>query len=148
MLAPRRVPPCLTASVPASMTFKNETGPEAMPWVLRTKLPAGRILEKSKPVPPPSLWTRAAFFTVSKIPSSESSMGRTKQAERHICLSAPVKVGELGMKSFCIMAWKNFSSQNFLSASFFSALAMKRETRRNNSEGLVSSSVPFSSFLK
>ncbi len=148
MLAPRRVPPCLTASVPASMTFRKETGPEAMPWVLRTKLPAGRMREKSKPVPPPSLWTRAAFFTVSKMPSSESSMGRTKQAERHICRPAPVRVGELGMKSLRIMAWKKFSSQSFLSASLFSAWAMKRETRRKSSEGLLSTRVPFSSFLK
>ena len=29
MLAPRRVPPCLTASVAASMTLRKETGPEA-----------------------------------------------------------------------------------------------------------------------
>jgi hypothetical protein len=38
-------------------------------------------LEKEKPVPPPLLWIRAVFFTVSKIDSIESSTGRTKQAE-------------------------------------------------------------------
>ncbi len=46
-------------------------------------------------------------MTVENIPSSESSIGRTKQADRHIFLSAPVKVGELGIKSFSIITLKN-----------------------------------------
>ena len=33
MLAPRRVPPCLTTSVEASNRLMNETGPEATPMV-------------------------------------------------------------------------------------------------------------------
>jgi hypothetical protein len=124
MLAPRRVPPCLTASVAASMTLRNETGPEATPWVLRTKLPLGRRRLKSKPVPPPSLWTRAAFLTVSKIESSESSIGRTKQAERHMPRPAPVRVGLFGRKSRPAMARKNSSAYFLRSALVFSAEAM------------------------
>ena len=53
MLAPRRVPPCLIASVAESNTFKNETGPDATPIVERTRSPAGLRRENAKPVPPP-----------------------------------------------------------------------------------------------
>ncbi len=53
MLAPRRVPPCFTASVDASYSFMNDTGPDATPVVLRTIEPLGRRLENEKPVPPP-----------------------------------------------------------------------------------------------
>ena len=55
MLAPRRVPPCLMASVAASKTFMKETGPLATPIVLCTRSEAGRRREKAKPVPPPDL---------------------------------------------------------------------------------------------
>ncbi len=123
MLAPRRVPPCLTASVAASMTLRKDTGPEATPWVLRTKLPLGRRREKSKPVPPPSLWTRAAFLTVSKMDSRESSMGRTKQADRHMPRPAPVRVGLLGRKSRAFMARRKRSAQALRPALVFSAVA-------------------------
>ncbi len=123
MLAPRRVPPCLTASVAASMTLRNETGPEATPCVRWTKLPLGRRRLKSKPVPPPSLWTRAALRTVSKMDSIESSTGRTKQALRHIPRPAPVRVGLLGRKSRFIMASKNVLPQAFRSAALRSAVA-------------------------
>jgi len=105
------------------MTLRNETGPEATPWVLRTKLPLGRRGLKSKPVPPPSLWTRAAFLTVSKIESSESSIGRTKQAERHMPRPAPVRVGLLGRKSRPAMARRKSSAYFLRSALVFSAEA-------------------------
>ena len=74
------MPPCLTASVAALKTSIKETGPEDTPIVERTTLFLGLNLEKEKPVPPPDLWIKAVFLTVSKIPSSESSTGRTKQA--------------------------------------------------------------------
>ena len=53
MLAPRRVPPCFTASVLASYSFMKEMGPLATPVVERTIEPFARSLEKPKPVPPP-----------------------------------------------------------------------------------------------
>ena len=53
MFAPRRVPPCFTASVLASYSFMNDTGPLATPVVERTIEPFGRSFEKPKPVPPP-----------------------------------------------------------------------------------------------
>ena len=56
-------------------------GPEATPPVVFTTLFLGRNFEKEKPVPPPVLWMRAQAFKVSKIPSIESSIGSTKQAE-------------------------------------------------------------------
>jgi len=55
MLAPRRVPPCFTASVAALNTFMNETGPLAQPLVERTGSFLGRMREKENPVPPPLL---------------------------------------------------------------------------------------------
>ena len=55
MLAPRRVPPCFTASVAALKTFMKEMGPEATPPVEFTVEPLGRSREKEKPVPPPDL---------------------------------------------------------------------------------------------
>ena len=53
IFAPRRVPPCFTASVAALNTFIKLTGPEATPPVERTMLPSGRRRENEKPVPPP-----------------------------------------------------------------------------------------------
>ena len=77
MLAPRRVPPCFTASVAALKTRRNETGPDARPPVDATSVSFGRSREKANPVPPPLLWMIAASFTASKILSIESSTGRT-----------------------------------------------------------------------
>jgi hypothetical protein len=53
MFAPRRVPPCLTASVLASYSFMKLTGPLATPVVERTIEPCPRKRENEKPVPPP-----------------------------------------------------------------------------------------------
>ena len=77
MLAPRRVPPCLTASVALLNTRRNDTGPEARPRVEATMSSLGRSREKAKPVPPPDLWMIAAALTESKISSIESPTGRT-----------------------------------------------------------------------
>ena len=65
MLAPRRVPPCLTTSVEASNRLMKETGPEATPMVLRTMSFFGRSREKLNPVPPPLWWTSAIARRVS-----------------------------------------------------------------------------------
>ena len=100
MFAPRRVPPCLTASVAVLNTFIKLMGPDATPPVELTVEPDGRRREKEKPVPPPLLWIRAAFLMASKMSSMESATGSTKQAE-----SCPrgrpafIRVGELGRKS-------------------------------------------------
>ena len=80
MLAPRRVPPCLIASVATSNTCMNDTGPDAVPPVEATRSPAGRSRENEKPVPPPVFWISAAQRTASKTPVVESSTGTTKQA--------------------------------------------------------------------
>ncbi len=60
MLAPRRVPPCLTASVAPLKTRRKLTGPLALPPVECTSVSLGRRREKAKPVPPPLLWMMAA----------------------------------------------------------------------------------------
>ena len=55
-----------------SSTCMKLRGPEALasqPLILE---PEGRIVEKSKPTPPPCFWVRADSLTVSKIPSMES----------------------------------------------------------------------------
>jgi hypothetical protein len=77
MLAPRRVPPCLTASVALLNTRRNETGPDARPPVEATRSSLGRRRENAKPVPPPDLWMMAAALTESKISSIESPTGST-----------------------------------------------------------------------
>ena len=46
MLAPRRVPPCFTASVAVLKTFIKLMGPLATPPVDLTALPQGRSREK------------------------------------------------------------------------------------------------------
>ena len=53
MFAPRRVPPCFTASVDASYTSMKLTGPLATPMVDLTTSPMGRTRLNPKPVPPP-----------------------------------------------------------------------------------------------
>jgi hypothetical protein len=99
ILAPRRVPPCLIASVAASNTFMNDTGPDAIPPVAATRSPSGRSRLKANPVPPPDLWISAVCLIASKISSIESPTGRTKQAES-CCSGRPAlpSVGELGRK--------------------------------------------------
>ena len=77
MLAPRRTPPCFTASVALLNTRRKETGPEARPPVERTTSFLGRRRENANPVPPPLWWMMAAARTASKISSMESPTGRT-----------------------------------------------------------------------
>jgi hypothetical protein len=65
MLAPRRVPPCFTASVEASYTSMKLTGPLATPIDDFTTSPAGRRRLNPNPVPPPDWWMRAMSRSVS-----------------------------------------------------------------------------------
>ena len=100
MFAPLLTPPCLMVSVAALKTDMKEIGPLAVPAVDWTLEPDGLRLEKSKPVPPPDLWISAASLTALKMPSIESSTGRTKQALRFgSSRPAFIRVGEFGMKS-------------------------------------------------
>ncbi len=106
MLAPRRRPPCLTASVALSKAPMKLTGPEATPWVVPTMSPLGRRCEKENPVPPPAWWMIAMYFTESKIPGMESGTGSTKQAESSpSSVPAFISVGELGRNSREAMTW-------------------------------------------
>ncbi len=77
MLAPRRAPPCFTASVAALNTRRKDTGPDARPPVEWTTSSLGRRREKANPVPPPDCWMMAAALTDSKISSIESPTGST-----------------------------------------------------------------------
>ena len=105
MLAPRRVPPCLTTSVAASNTPMKLTGPDATPPVVPTRSPFGLRWEKLNPVPPPLLWISAVCLVDSKMLSRLSRTGSTKHAES--CWSsrpAFISVGELGRNSSRFMA--------------------------------------------
>ena len=100
MFAPRRRPPCLITSVAVSKMRMKETGPLATPPVARTTSSLGRSREKENPVPPPLWWMRAMLFRASKILGSESSTGRTKQADSWPKgKPAFISVGELGRNS-------------------------------------------------
>ncbi len=104
-------PPCFTASVAELNTFIKLIGPDATPPVVATAEPFALSLEKLNPVPPPDLCISAAFLTESNIPSIESSIGRTKQAES--CprgLPAFIRVGELGINFKFDIKLKNSSS--------------------------------------
>ena len=156
MFAPRLVPPCLIASVAASKTRRNETGPDATPIVERTRSPFGRRREKAKPVPPPDWWMTAVSLIAPKMPGMLSGTGSTKQAEScWISRPAFIRVGELGRKSRSCMIARNFGSHSATAAplsTFWplnrpSACAMLRATRRNNSSG-VSLGWPASSLAR
>ncbi len=84
----------------------KETGPEASPLVEATRSFFGRSREKLKPVPPPVWWILAMWVSAPKMPSTESSTGRTKQAESWP-REAPafIRVGELGMNSRLRIIW-------------------------------------------
>ena len=77
MLAPRRVPPCLTTSVSLSKSCMKESAPEATPWVFLTMSPLGRSWLKEKPVPPPDFWMSDCADRDLVMASMESGMGRT-----------------------------------------------------------------------
>lgn len=62
MLAPRRVPPCFTASVAILNTFIKLMGPEATPPVVLTVLPLERKREKENPVPPAGFMNQGRLF--------------------------------------------------------------------------------------
>ncbi|OPY80235.1 MAG: hypothetical protein A4E65_01585 [Syntrophorhabdus sp. PtaU1.Bin153] len=110
MLAPRLVPPCFITSVLVSKIFMKEHGPLARPFVVPTLSPAGRSREKLNPVPPPILWTRAACFAASKMPSIESSTGSTKHADMvNSGRPALVRAGVFGRKRQSCITLKNSS---------------------------------------
>jgi hypothetical protein len=75
----------------------KETGPEAVPLEDLTIEPLARSRVNEKPVPPPVWWIKACHLTASKIPTKESSTGRTKQAEYWSLLPFRIhQVGEVG----------------------------------------------------
>ena len=100
MFAPRRRPPCLITEVAASKTPRKETGPEATPGLVFTASPPGRSRENEKPVPPPLWWITAMRLSASKMLSSVSSIGSTKQAASWpSAVPAFISVGLLGRNS-------------------------------------------------
>ena len=107
MLAPRRKAPCWMALVASQKTRQKLIGPLVRPPELATMSPVGRRRSKEKPVPPPAFWIRAVCLTASKMSSTLSWIGRTKQA-----LSMPrrrpafISVGLLGRNSPDTMAWR------------------------------------------
>ena len=72
---------------------------------------------KSKPVPPPSLWTRAAFLTVSKMRVQRILDGQDEAGATGTCRGRRRSGSAIGHEILRIMAWKKLSSHSFLSAS-------------------------------
>lgn len=67
MFAPLCLPPCFITSVVVSYMLRKLRGPDACPFVLLIVSPAGLIVLKLKPVPPPVLWMMAIFSSVSNM---------------------------------------------------------------------------------
>ena len=79
-MLPDLLPPACCNISEASLTiFIKATGPAARPLLVATKSPFGLILEKEKPTPPPFFLRIEDSLTESKIPSTESGIGITKQ---------------------------------------------------------------------
>ncbi len=104
MLAPRRVPPCLTTSVEASYSVMKETGPEATPMVERTTSFLGRSRREAEAGAAARLVHQRhgaegvvdAVLAVGEV----SSTGNTKQAESWPRgRPAFMRVGQFGMNS-------------------------------------------------
>ena len=74
IIAPRRCPADITVRHMASHASMNESGPDACAPTPRTGAPAGRMVEKSIPTPPPCCMVRAASRKCSKMPSRLSGM--------------------------------------------------------------------------
>ena len=74
IIAPRRAPADMMVRHMASQTSMNESGPEASAPTPATGAPWGRMVEKSKPMPPPCCRVRAASFSISKMPPMLSGM--------------------------------------------------------------------------
>src|SRR5690554_2472777 len=142
MLAPRLVPPCLTASVAALKTLRKDIGPLETPVVVFTLEFVSLSRLKLKPVPPPLLWIRAAFLIELKILSILSSIGKTKQAD-NCCRSFPafIRVGELGRK-----LPESSRLQNFLKSSGSPLLILPATLSMSCSQSSIAS--PLSFFLK
>ncbi len=105
MLAPG-ASPCLTASVAASMTFRNETGPEATPWG-----PADEAAARPEPA---EIEARSAALLVHQggvLDRVENGFHRILDrqdeagAETHVP-PRPGQVGLLGRKSRAVMRSK------------------------------------------
>ncbi len=111
----------------------------------------GRSRLKENPVPPPDWWIFAIAPSVRKMPSMESSTGRTKHAASWPSpVPAFMSAGEFGRNSREASASKNSRSMRAASASpphASSAPATARATRRNISLG-VSHTRPSSSRLR
>lgn len=105
MFAPRRVPPCLTASVAMLKTRIKLTGPLATPPVLRTVAPEARRREKEKPVPAARLVNQRRLFDrledlLHRVAHRQHEAGG-KLSE---LLAAFISVGELGRNSKLVIS--------------------------------------------
>src|SRR4030042_5110798 len=122
------------------------TGPQARPEVVATKSPFGRILPKEKPTPPPFFLRIEDSLTTSKIPSTLSGIGKTKQLANWL-LTVPALASVLppGKKRISAINLKNFLAHD--RGLFFSAVASALATLSNICLG-VSILLPSSLFCK
>src|SRR5512147_1704262 len=96
IFAARRVlPPDLMTPANASYPFMNETGPEAVPPLVRPSREE-RSVERLEPVPEPHLKRRPSVFARSRIDSMVSSTELMKHAE-HCGFSSMPQLNQTGL---------------------------------------------------
>ncbi len=116
IIAPRRVPVDSSVAHACSHTCMKDTGPEATLPESAADNPAGRNVEKSQPMPPPSCIVTIASPSAEKIAPMESWMSPvTKQLNNVVrrCAPAPAKMRPSGKKRKCESAasksWRHSS---------------------------------------
>ena len=100
-MAPRLLPLDTSVAHIASQTCMKETGPEAMTPTRFVRTPAGRRVEKSRPMPPPICIVSALSRNAVNMPSSESSISpMTKQLKSVTSrpVPAPARIRPPGRK--------------------------------------------------
>ena len=139
MLAPRRLPPCLTASVAISKTFMNEIGPDAVPPVEATMSPGGPEAGEREPGPSSGLMDyRCELHRIEDL--FDGVAHRDDEACGQLLHRVPafMIVGELGRNSSDrIMRWNSCASASASRSLWkWSTEAMLRAIRQNMSSGV------------
>ena len=125
----------------ASHVSMKESGPEASAPTPLTAAPAGRIVEKSMPTPPPCCRVTAASRRCSKIPGRLSGMVPiTKQLNSvtFLPVPAPARMRPAGMKRKLLRASLN-RVRHCLRTEGFSARATASATRSSVADRSASS---------